>query len=180
MNKIKELRDWLDANPDKTKRDWLLEVRCKNGQQREDLKKLFAWIDEVNSNPDERKHMDFEICPYPLRVTDHHTMPEGYPSIIDDIGYGEPKEDVEIFFDFSVGRFFYDLETPEEIYSIPSSPNYNAPYFKTRKYYEWKADQLGLRNTNFVIRAIECGKHGSGIHDFPPHWKTLPNLYPNK
>ena len=180
MNKIKELNDWLDANPNKTDRDWLLEVRCKGEQQREDLKKLFAWIDEANSNPDERKHVKLNICPYPLTVTGLHTMPEGSHPGVDAPGWGEPLENVDIFFDFRIDNFYYDLETPEHIYDFQANPRDLTSTLRTLKYFEWKAKQFNMDNSNFANHTSETLKQYQGTKAFPPHWKILPDLYSNK
>lgn len=41
-SKTEEMHNWLEANPGKTKRDWLIEVRCTSDEQRKLLKEVFA------------------------------------------------------------------------------------------------------------------------------------------
>lgn len=43
------MQEWLKSHPDKTDRDWLLETRCQNDEQREKIIELFNWVD-ANKN----------------------------------------------------------------------------------------------------------------------------------
>ena len=53
MNKQEMMADWLKANPDKSERDWLLEVRC-SGKQREAMSRLLGKLDEAG--------IEYAIC----------------------------------------------------------------------------------------------------------------------
>lgn len=46
MNKQEMMAEWLKANPEKSERDWLLEVRC-SGKQREAMSRLLGKLDEA-------------------------------------------------------------------------------------------------------------------------------------
>lgn len=48
MTKSEQLRQWLEANPGKTDRDWLLEERCPDDSQREQFKEFLQFCDDNN------------------------------------------------------------------------------------------------------------------------------------
>lgn len=164
-HKLFQLRDWKRSHPGKIERDWLLETRCSNNKQREDLKKLFEWIDARNASNNSLEHVQFIICPwltYEMDITSYEPS-----SVQKSIDPNLPKEDVILFFDFSIEGNLYDLDTPQEIYLIK-----NLALASTR-YFEWKAKEIGgLEHTTFIFD----GKQKMG--DFPIDWKLLPKKFP--
>lgn len=160
-SKITALNKWLESNPGKTDRDWLLEVRCKDEPQRQDLKKLFDWVDESEKAG---KHINLVIAP----PEDYVDILDGVPAFID---YPEAKHRKVFFeFDFILTDLPYDLDAPESIYNHDRDRH-------VRDYLKWKAKELGVENTNFVGQVIT-----ELFHPAPysyPHWKSFPERYPN-
>lgn len=52
-SKYEAVKAWLDANPDKQPEDWLLEVRCRNNEQREKVSEILRLCNE--------NHLIYEI-----------------------------------------------------------------------------------------------------------------------
>ena len=46
MNKQEQLTAWKEANPGKTGRDWLLEVRCPDDETRREFTEFLNFCDE--------------------------------------------------------------------------------------------------------------------------------------
>lgn len=88
MTKQDQLSTWLDANPGKTKRDWLLEVRCPDDKTRREFAEFLKFCDENGIE---------------LRI----------PSIPNYINGKEVSFDFEVK-DFGA---YYDLDTPDELYT---------------------------------------------------------------
>ncbi|MCM1140733.1 MAG: hypothetical protein NC453_19355 [Muribaculum sp.] len=154
MDKRKEMTDWLEANPGKSKRDWLLEVRCNSDVQREDLRALFARIDENN-------YPDFYILPLAHRIT-IYDCEAGYPDAVKTDNL-QNERNVKVEFDFKFGGWYYDLDTPEEIYKADR-------YQMIWEFFRWKAQQMGLQDTTMVY---ECQQYYSQMRDGWSHWRNL-------
>lgn len=93
-NKQLQMEEWLKANPDKTKRDWLLEVRCSNDADRAAMSRLLDTLDKGG--------VKYGICVcMPNYYTDYQTAPL--------------NEHKELYFDLmiapDVGRNSYLIET---------------------------------------------------------------------
>lgn len=158
MIKRREMNEWLDANPEKSGRDWLLEVRCSDDAQREELKALFERVDAS-------KHSQLDICPledwYPVHLV------ENGPAHVIFIGETMSKDDtVEVGYDFRVGGFYYDLDAHKALYDKdpdwPAAPVY--------RFFEWKAEQLGVEPKSFAKYAY---KHNFSMRYGYRHWSQL-------
>ncbi len=131
------MRSWLEANPGKTERDWLIEVRCHDDAQREELKALFERVDST-------QFCDLEVCPvedYVHLNGDHviystDNLPETESKLVD--------------YDFRVNGFLYDLDAPDEVYVVTDP---ERPYEVTRKFFRWKGDQIGVEPESFDMWA---------------------------
>lgn len=88
MTKQEQVREWLEANPGKTKRDWLLEERC----------------------PDEKTRQEFAEF---LNFCDENGIELWIPSIPKFINGKEVSFDFEVK---GFGAY-YDLNAPEELYT---------------------------------------------------------------
>lgn len=125
---------WLDANPGKTERDWLLEVRCKDDAQREELKALFERVDA-------NKYAELKVCPLkdyvPLNglhvIYSTDNLPETDSKLVE--------------YDFKVGRFKYDLDAPDEVFIVKDP---KRPQLVTFEFYRWKGKQLGVDPYSFA------------------------------
>lgn len=128
------MTEWLDANPEKTERDWLLEVRCKDNAQREELKELFERVDAIT-------YAHLEVCP----------LGDYIPLNGDHVIYSTdnlPETDSKLReYDFGVGGFMYDLDAPDEIYVV-SDPK--RPWLVTFEFFRWKGEQLGVEPESFA------------------------------
>lgn len=109
MTKQEELTAWKEANPGKTGRDWLLEVRCPGVETRREFTEFLNFCDENGIE---------------LRI----------PSRVKRIN------DKEVFFDFEEKNFgsYYDLDTPDELYTGKSGFN-EAGWMP---FLEWKLQQV--------------------------------------
>lgn len=148
-NKQEEMMDWLEANPGKDERDWLLEERCVSDVQREELKELFELVDSTAD-------VDFRACPsesyeVQLNTSDYVRHPDA------------ETEPVMVSYDFAIGDWFYDLDAPD---SYDGDPVWG--------FFRWKARKLGLENTNFASVARE--EMGSSKHNYI-HWRELVKEY---
>lgn len=116
MTKQEQLREWLEANPGKTKRDWLMEVRCPNDKTRREFAEFLKFCDENGIE---------------LRIT---SIPK----------YINGKE---VSFDFEVKGFgaYYDLDTPEELYTGKSG--YDEGGWKP--FLSWKIQQVMNENPDY-------------------------------
>lgn len=88
MAKQDQLREWLEDNPGKTKRDWLLEVRC----------------------PDEKTRQEFAEF---LNFCDENGIELWIPSIPK---FTNGKQ-VSFDFEVKGFGAYYDLDTPDELYT---------------------------------------------------------------
>ena len=148
-NKQDELTDWLEANPGKDERDWLLEERCTSDAQREELKELFELVDSA-------PHLDFQVCPLKCYEVELNTS--------DYVRHPDAKtEPVMVSYDFAIGDWVYDLDAPD---SYDGDPVWG--------FFRWKARQLGLEDTNFAGAARE--EMGTSKHDYL-HWRELVKKY---
>lgn len=82
------IQNWLEANPGKTKRDWLLEVRCPDEKTRQEFAEFLNFCDENGIE---------------LRI----------PSLVKRINDKEVFFDFEVK---NFGSY-YDLDTPDELYT---------------------------------------------------------------
>lgn len=111
-----EMLNWLETNPGKTKRDWLLEERCTSDEQRKLLKEVFARCGE-----------EYDQIPATIYIggTGGHEFVElnyhkKYPEILGDnsefarfyLGlHSNHNLSTDIEFDFSLfGKFYFDLK----------------------------------------------------------------------
>ncbi|MCM1005570.1 MAG: hypothetical protein NC402_04660 [Prevotella sp.] len=85
MDKRKEMTDWLKANPGKSKRDWLLEVRCNSNADREAMAYLLDKLDKAD--------IKYGIC------VEHSNYHKRYQVV--------PMNESE--------RFFFDLTVTPEV-----------------------------------------------------------------
>lgn len=115
LSKKEAIEKWLEVNPGKTERDWLLEERCVSDEQRQILKDVFAKCGEENI----QIPAIIDISPKGVQNSVEQNYLEKYPEI-----FGTDKEDawmlkLGIFhgvqqtcleFDFSLfGKFYFDL-----------------------------------------------------------------------
>lgn len=109
MTKQDQLSTWLEANPGKTKRDWILEVRCPDDETRREFAEFLKFCDENG--------IVLHIPSNPKRFNGK-----------------------EVSFDFEVKDFgaYYDLDTPEELYTGKSG--YNEGGWKP--FLSWKIQQV--------------------------------------
>lgn len=118
MTKQDQLSTWFEVNPGKTKRDWLLEVRCPDDETCQEFAEFLKFCDENGIE---------------LRI----------PSI--------PKyiNGKEVSFDFEVKGFgaYYDLDTPEELYTGKSG--YEEGGWKL--FLSWKIQQVLNENPDAEI-----------------------------
>lgn len=144
LNKHDAMLKWLDANPGKEKTDWLLEVRCKDDRQREEFKEFLEKIRGCGHSG------DLEVAPQEWLDNVCVCIP-GHPKCVRTLEQSE-GDDICVEFDFRYGRYFFDLDTPDSIFDNvdPQRPQHIAI-----DYLEWKASQLGLENTTFVMEARE-------------------------
>lgn len=150
VSKYESMRAWLVENEGKTERDWLLEVRCTDDRQREELKEFFAWVDENEPGK-------LNVCPdhYFLKVGQQ----PGMPAFVNTVQTNDPTEEVQVECDFALYEMFYDLDVPESVYGQ------THPW----DYWKWKSDKMGLNDTNFAYQAYEYfDQMRRGI----PHWNT--------
>lgn len=152
-SKRRALSEWLKSNPGKTSRDWLLEVRCKDEKQRQDLKNFFRFLDENNQG------QSLYIAP----------APDSY-AIMDNVGYGcdfplEPHRRISVECDFKFG-LQYDLNAPDDVYQNEDDARSTDSSWR---YLRWKASQENLEKTNFPAIAY---KAHFGFHTGYPHWKS--------
>lgn len=147
---------WLKANPGKTERNWLLEVRCQTNSQRDKLKALFNRIDESG-------FPDFRIVARGNFIEIHDT-PANWPAFVESSAFTENnRRSVYVEFDFVFGGVCYDLDTPNSVYEADR-------YRMIREFFSWKAKQMGLQNTNFVYA---CREYYSSMRDGWKHWSKL-------
>lgn len=148
-NKQDELTDWLEANPGKDERDWLLEERCTSDAQREELKELFELVDSS-------RNIDLCICPSESYEVEKDTSDFArHPNA--------ETEPVMVSYDFAIGDRFYDLDAPD---SYDGDPVWG--------FFRWKARQLGLEDTNFAGVARE--EMGPSKHSYI-QWHELMKKY---
>ena len=137
MTKQEQLTAWKEANPGKTGRDWLLEVRCPDDETRREFTEFLNFCDENGIE---------------LRI----------PSRVKRIN------DKEVFFDFEVKNFgsYYDLDTPDELYTGKSGFN-EAGWMP---FLEWKLQQVLNENPDKepvrgFVRKIAPGHYEIGRGD---------------
>lgn len=116
MTKQEQLREWLEANPGKTKWDWLLEVRCHDDKTRREFAEFLKFCDGNGIE---------------LRIPSIHKFINGK----------------EVSFDFEVKGFgaYYDLDTPEELYTGKSG--YDEGGWKP--FLSWKIQQVMNENPDY-------------------------------
>lgn len=151
--KRKALNKWLDNNPGKTERDWLIEEISISETQRQDLKNFFRFLDENNQG------RDLHIAP----PTEHY-------DIKDNVGDGsdfplEPHRKVGVECDFKFG-LPYDLSAPDDVYQNEDDGRSTDSSWR---YLRWKASQENLEKTNFP--AIAYKAHLGFLTGYP-HWKS--------
>lgn len=88
MTKQEQLREWLEANPGKTKRDWLLEVRCPDDETRREFTEFLNFCDENG--------IELRIPSQVKRIND---------------------KEVFFDFEVKNFGSYYDLDTPDELYT---------------------------------------------------------------
>ena len=76
-------------------------------------------------------------------------------------------EDVSTEFDFCYGRHYFDLDAPDSIFE---NADPRQPWLRAIEYLRWKACQLGLEDTTFVMTMRE---HKSIFKFEFKHWKEL-------
>lgn len=164
LNKHDAMLEWLESNPGKEGTDWLLEVRCKDDRQREEFK---DFLDRVKAGV---RSVDFQVAPEDSVPNVQVRIP-GQPNFIrtseqvdDDGGY------VDANFDFVYCGYHFDLDAPDSLFENIDS---KSPAQAGWKYLEWKAGQLGVENTTFVMQAREeFREFRFGL----THWKDLDKM----
>ncbi len=156
--KAEILSKWLNANPDKSERDWLLEVRCRDDRQREELLALF---DRVDANP----IFDLEVCPvedyaplngdHVIYSTEKDTLPETGSALVE--------------YDFRVGSFMYDLAAPDDVYVIDDP---KRPWMAAWKFLRWKGKQIGIEPESFAKWAWH---NNIDMRTGYKHWREILN-----
>ena len=163
------MNQWLESNPGKTERDWLLEERCTSDTQREDLKLLFVWGD--------KNHRNILVCPtigsfkdphgpyrQAIRTNNPHRRAIYEKIHGNNVGQIHPYINVEADFQV-VGNqdYYYDLDAPDNVFE-QSKPDL---------YLNWKAEQMSidplLAHTNYEIYEAFKLYMGANI----PHWRNL-------
>lgn len=165
-NKREELVQWLNTNPEKSERDWLIEARCIDEAQRNELKCLFSRLDEMN--------IPVRVCHCCGYFTDdaniYRTAVEPDPEWADicaDLEDEENRKPIhhskKIVCDFMIENHCYDLDAPDEVFETPE-PNV---------YLYWKCSQIGIEplraHTEYEIYESLKNYGGANI----PHWKNL-------
>ena len=82
------IQNWLEANPGKTKRDWLLEVRCPDDETRREFTEFLNFCDENG--------IELRIPSQVKRIND---------------------KEVFFDFEVKNFGSYYDLDTPDELYT---------------------------------------------------------------
>lgn len=115
-SKKEEMHNWLEANPGKTERDWLIEERCTSDEQRKLLKEVFASCGE-----------EYVQVPATINIGGaggHKFVEQNYHKKYPEILGGnskfarfylvlrsDHKLSTDIEFDFSLfGKFYFDLK----------------------------------------------------------------------
>ena len=88
MTKREQLNAWMEANPGKTKRDWLLEERCHDERTRKEFAEFLNFCDENG--------IELRIPSLPKRIND---------------------KEVFFDFEVKNFGSYYDLDTPDELYT---------------------------------------------------------------
>ncbi len=167
LSKRKALEKWLISNPGKTERDWLLEARCMNDIQREDLRRLFSWAD-TNS-------IIIKVCPTVGSFKDYrfsfqevvNVINPHRRAILDEIleeTEYHPQTYVEADFKIIGNKdLYYDLDAPDYVFEQPIPD----------LYLNWKAEQMGIdpsmTHTEYDIYEAFKPYMGANI----PNWKNL-------
>lgn len=167
--KEESFREWMEYNPGKTERDWLIEERCINNTQRADLKRLFDWAD--------LNHRIIKVCPTVGLIKDpngpyHQVVRTNHSrrGVIRDLIHGENTHIIHpiigIKADFQViGTYdlYYDLDAPDNVFE-QSKPDL---------YLNWKAQQMDIDpisiHTNYELYEAFKPYMGANI----PHWRSL-------
>lgn len=155
FTKRKALNKWIDNNPGKTERDWLLEEICISETQRQNLKELFRFLDENKLN-----NVLF-IAP-----------PSECYEVLDNVGYAcnfplEPHRTVSVEYDFLLFGLPYDLGAPDDLYQRKEDERSTDSSWR---YLRWKASQEeDLKKTNFPGVAYKVHQ---GFQNGYPHWKS--------
>lgn len=152
--KRKALNKWLDNNPEKTERDWLLEAVSQTKSQRRDLNEFFIFLDENNLAN------GIFIAP-----------PTEYYEVTDNVGDAcdfpsENHRKVGVEYDFLFCGIPYDLSAPDDVYQNKDDERSTDSSWR---YLRWKASQENLEETNFSVIAY---KAHFGFHTGYPHWKS--------
>lgn len=146
MTKQEQLTAWKKANPGKTGRDWLLEVRCHDDKTRREFAEFLKFCDGNGIE---------------LRI----------PSI--------PKyiNGKEVSFDFEVKGFgaYYDLDTPEELYTGKSG--YDEGGWKP--FLSWKIQQVMNENPDYepvrgFVHKVDSGYYEIGKGDIREMEENFP------
>lgn len=165
LNKYEAMTEWLDANPGKEETDWLLEVRCKDESQREEFK---GFLERVKAGV---RSGDFWVAP----VCDHvdiQKRPSGTPNCMRLISPDDEEDEcVDPEFDFCYCGYHFDLDAPESLFK-DVIPGANMPQ-SGWKYLEWKARQLGVEDTTFVM---EARKRFREFQYGLTHWRDLDKM----
>ena len=88
MTKREQLNAWMEANPGKTKREWLLEERCPDEKTRQEFAEFLNFCDENG--------IELRIPSLPKRIN---------------------EKEVFFDFEVKNFGSYYDLDTPDELYT---------------------------------------------------------------
>lgn len=139
-NKYKAFSEWYTDNHEELQYKWLVKEQAKNGWQKSQLDDLALRAAEHN------RVLSIADGIF-LRI---EQRPYGTP--IDFPYDGNDPEQVSVYFDFKINGIFYDLNTPEDIFN-----NFDPehPEIAAKEYLIWKAQELGLEDSNFVYQMLQ-------------------------
>lgn len=131
QDKFKAMNQWLEQYPEKTEQDWLLEERCTSDEQRNELREFLDFCRLKGLQVDIPGEVYLELpdcCPYPEELNG------------------------TAWFDFSINGAYYDLDTPDELYTGDSGYKQGWVPFLA-----WKWEQLTGNPAEF--RNFEIGNN---------------------
>lgn len=143
MDKFTKFSQWQRNHIGENKKpiDWLIEDCADNEWQAQELRDLYARLLKQGKCG--------ILAPDKIVVREYDG---GEPSSDDARKYYQgAKPLISVWCDFKLNGIAYDLNTPTDIFKDydPAHPELTA-----RKYLEWKAEEVGIADTNFVEQAM--------------------------
>lgn len=140
------IQNWLEANPGKTKRDWLLEVRCPDEKTRQEFAEFLNFCDENG--------IELLIPSLPKRIN---------------------EKEVFFDFEVKDFGAYYDLSAPEELYTGKSGYSEGGwkPFlsWKIQKVLNENPDKEPVRG---FVQKTDSGHYEIGRGDITEMEKSFP------